>query len=172
MTPARYSTRPFPPYAYVPGETPHPLRDPRGHSYGRFERTRASALDPRAWWTCEDYRYAIDLFNHRYYWEAHEAIEGLWVAAGRDTDLGRGLQGLIQIAVGQLKWRLGQTMAAHTLNREGWAKLPRAGHWLGVDVVPLRASIDAQFAGRNPDPPRILLDLPAQTNPGTVADPD
>ena len=33
----RYSTRPFPSYRFVPGKSPHPRRDPHGHSYGQPE---------------------------------------------------------------------------------------------------------------------------------------
>jgi hypothetical protein len=30
----RYSELPLPPYSYVPGFTPHPVSDPRGHMHG------------------------------------------------------------------------------------------------------------------------------------------
>jgi uncharacterized protein len=74
--------RPFPLYAYVPGHTPHPTRDPDGHSYGAaFEMPEPP--DPQEWRACRDYLYGIDLFNHGFYWEAHEVWEGLWVACGR-----------------------------------------------------------------------------------------
>jgi len=72
--------RAFPPYAYVTGRTPHPRRDPRGHSFGAPEPPPA-AFDPAGWRACEDYLFGIDLFNCGYYWEAHEAWEGLWRAS-------------------------------------------------------------------------------------------
>lgn len=155
----RYSQRPFPPYRYVPGETPHPLRDPGGHSYGPHQAHPSEPLDPAAWPASTEYLYGIDLFNHGYYWEAHEAIEGLWVAAGRRTALGLALQGLIQIAVGQLKWRQGHANAARVLTDEGLAKLPRAGWWLGIDVGRLHGEIEEWFAGNREQPPVIELDL-------------
>jgi hypothetical protein len=31
--------------------------------------------------------WGLDLFNHGYYWEAHEAWEGLWQVADRDGPL-------------------------------------------------------------------------------------
>ncbi len=34
------------------------------------------------WLRCRDYLRGIDLFNHGYYWEAHEVWEGLWHTAG------------------------------------------------------------------------------------------
>ena len=98
--------RPFPPYAYVPGDTPHPTRDPGGHSYGaEFEIPEPP--DPEDWRACRDYLYGIDLFNHGFYWEAHEAWEGLWVACGRRGPTATYLQALISLAAAGLKARSG-----------------------------------------------------------------
>ena len=68
--------RPFPAYAYHPGRTPHPTRDPEGHSYGMVHDV-PQPPNPEDWRACGDYLYGVDLFNHGYYWEAHEAWEGL-----------------------------------------------------------------------------------------------
>ncbi len=157
----RYGERPFPAYRYVPGRTPHPLRDPDGHSAGTGHRPPPVPLDPDAWSASADYLHGIDLFNHGYYWEAHEALEGLWVAAGRETPLGRGLQGLIQIAVGQLKRLQGHGTGARLLSTEGCAKLPGGpGPWLGIDVVRLRADVAAALADPAAPAPRIVLSPP------------
>jgi uncharacterized protein len=98
--------RPFPPYAYVPSHTPHPTRDPAGHRYGA-----AFALpeppDPEEWRACRDYLYGIDLFNNGFYWEAHEAWEGLWVACGRRGPTATYLQALINLAAAGFKARSG-----------------------------------------------------------------
>ena len=90
--------RPFPAYAYRPGHTPHPTRDPEGHSYGE-PLNRAPVPDPADWRACDDYLYGIDLFNHSYYWEAHEAWEGLWFACGRRGRVATFLQGLSLIHI-------------------------------------------------------------------------
>src|SRR3989442_10005817 len=74
--------RPLPPYSYVPGLAPHPMSDPRGHSYGHTEAA-TQPLEEASFRGNATYLYAIDLFNHGYYWEAHEAWEALWHAAGR-----------------------------------------------------------------------------------------
>ncbi|MFN0150586.1 MAG: DUF309 domain-containing protein [bacterium] len=79
--------RAFPPYAYITGRAPHPRRDPRGHSFGAPEPPPA-AFDVARWRECDDYLFGVDLFNHGYYWEAHEAWEGLW-RASRDADRAR-----------------------------------------------------------------------------------
>jgi len=98
--------RPLPPYAYRPGRTPHPTRDPEGHSYGVKTETR-SPPNPEDWRACGEYLYGIDLFNHGFYWEAHEAWEGLWVACGRRGPTGTFLQALINLAAAGFKARWG-----------------------------------------------------------------
>ena len=98
--------RPFPPYAYVPGHTPHPTRDPDGHSFGAAFEIPESP-NPQEWRACRDYLYGIDLFNHGFYWEAHEAWEGLWVACGRRGPTATFLQALINLAAAGFKARSG-----------------------------------------------------------------
>src|SRR5437016_5797881 len=88
--------RPFPPYSFVPGLFPHPISDPAGHSYGQPHPTPLP-LDVDQWAANADYLFGIDLFNHGYYWEAHEVWEGLWHACGRAGILGDMLKGLIQL---------------------------------------------------------------------------
>lgn len=97
---------PFPPYAYVPGHTLHPTRDSGGHSYGA-EFQIPEPPNPEDWRACRDYLHGIDLFNHGYYWEAHEAWEGLWIACGRRGPTATYLQALISLAAAGLKARSG-----------------------------------------------------------------
>ena len=100
--------RSLPPYRYVPGRAPHPLRHPLGHLYGDG---RGNHLDPpprdSAQWA-RVLRYGVDLFNHGFYWEAHETWEGLWRGLSRDAPLAQMLQGLIQAAAAMLKHHMGQ----------------------------------------------------------------
>jgi hypothetical protein len=99
--------RPLPPYAHVPGRTPHPLSDPRGHRYG-VEQERPQPPDPERWQECRPYLFGIDLFNHGYYWEAHEEWEGLWHACGRSGRTADFLKGLIKLAAAGVKVREGK----------------------------------------------------------------
>jgi predicted metal-dependent hydrolase len=48
------------------------------------------------------------LFNAGYYWEAHEAWEGLWHAHGRLGPTANVLKGLIKLAAAGVKVRQGQ----------------------------------------------------------------
>jgi hypothetical protein len=139
---------------YVPGSG-------RGRQTRSSEVERVEALDPAHWEACDTYRYAIDLFNHGYWWEAHEGLEELWRAAGRGTPLGTFLQGLIQISAALLKNAVGSRSAAQSLARSGRARLLRSsGPLLGIDPTALTASVDEYLSGRSEIPPQISLRVP------------
>ncbi len=97
---------PLPPYSYVPSRFPHPLSDPQGHSFGLRAR-RPDPPDPQRWQWCRPYLFGLDLFNHGYYWEAHEVWEGLWHACGRGGTIGTFIKGLIKLAAAGVKVREG-----------------------------------------------------------------
>ncbi|MGC4005293.1 MAG: DUF309 domain-containing protein [Pirellulales bacterium] len=99
----RYAPRiSFPPYSYVPGRFPHPLNDPRGHSYRAPGESHTDSLE-----AVEQNRYAVDLWNAGYYWEAHEAWESLWHSAGRTGAVADLYKGLIKLAAAGVKVREG-----------------------------------------------------------------
>ena len=104
----------LPPYTYVPGHWPHPVRDPGGHSYGA-EAVTSPPLDLRQWRQCDRYREGIDLFNQGYYWEAHEAWEDVWKVMARGGSEAQILQGLIKVAASGIKIRQGYAKAARSL---------------------------------------------------------
>jgi hypothetical protein len=64
-------------------------------------------LDPARWRECGEYLYGVDLFNHGFYWEAHEAWESLWHAAGRKGAVAAWLKALIKLAAAAVKLREG-----------------------------------------------------------------
>lgn len=103
---SRYAPqRELPPYAYgSDAGLPHPRRHPDGHSFHVPEKI-PEPLDPLNWPDSGEYLYGVDLFNHGYYWEAHEAWEGLWIAAGRRGVTAEFLKGLIKLAASALKAR-------------------------------------------------------------------
>jgi CDP-diacylglycerol pyrophosphatase/Domain of unknown function (DUF309) len=98
----------FPPYAYLPGKKPHPVRDPTGHSYHvePIPVTAEASLDSDA------FLWGLDLFNHGYYWEAHQAWEGLLQVADRDGPLRMLFKGLILLSAAGIKIREGKHAAA------------------------------------------------------------
>lgn len=158
----RYSSRPFPSYRFVPGEAPHPTRDPKGHSYNKQPEELAS-FDPENWNYCEEYLYGIDLFNYGYWWEAHEALETVWVAVGRRTETGAFIQGLIQIAVAHLKWFQGFHDTAKRMASEGLEKMQLInGVYLGIEFGIFRATVESHFSGENDTPVTVELVLPTE----------
>lgn len=127
--------RPLPPYSYVPGHFPHPISDPRGHSYHDAAITTTVPGDHQImsvpsghnsdWNESSDYLFGIDLFNHGFYWEAHETWEQVWIElgrTGRDADF---IKGLIKLAASGVKAREGRPIGvqrhahrAHELFRQ------------------------------------------------------
>lgn len=153
----RYSQRPFPDYRFVPGRAPHPTRDPQGHSYNTPEE-KLDRFDPAKWSSCDCYLYGIDLFNHAYWWEAHEALETVWIAAGRHSRTGLFIQGLIQIAVAHLKNHQDFTGVAQRMARSGLDKMaPVKGIFLGIDTGKFRKDVRDWMAGRRTTP--VLIEL-------------
>lgn len=153
----RYSRRSFPAYRFVPGRAPHPTRDPEGHS--RHEPAeKLERFDPADWRTCECYLYGIDLFNHGYWWEAHEALETVWIAAGRRSRTGLFIQGLIQVAVAHLKNHQGFTVVARRMARSGLDKMKLVnGVFLGIDMARFRRDVTDWTDGKLAGPVRIEL---------------
>jgi len=130
----RYTDRPLPAYRHLPGRTPHPTRDPAGHSFGNPDGSLPD-LNHENWRKSEDYLYGIDLFNLGFWWECHEALEGLWLAAGVGSEAGHVLQAVIQCAAAHLKaftdrpvgaMRLHDSSLRHAL----WSE----GRTLGLDL--------------------------------------
>lgn len=158
----RYSQRPFPPYRYLPYRngttTPHPRNDPEGHSY-QAEEEYLPTFTPEEWRNYELYLYGIDLFNHGYWWEAHEALEGIWLAAGqRETICGRFVQGLIQLAGAQLKRFMAEMGGAQSLTIAGVEKIAeREGIYLGIVVAELVAEAERCLREDCGEFPRIEL---------------
>ncbi|MEZ6195041.1 MAG: DUF309 domain-containing protein [Planctomycetota bacterium] len=57
------------------------------------------------WRDHADYLQGVDLFNHGFFWEAHEAWEGVWHANARRGDEASLLAALIRLAALRLKIR-------------------------------------------------------------------
>jgi hypothetical protein len=135
---------PLPPYAHVPGLTPHPLSDPRGHSYGVHAEI-PDAPDPEHWDECPEYLRGIDLFNFGYWWESHEAWEGVWRACGRRGPAADFLKGLIKLAAAGVKHRQGRLDGVRSHARRAaalWRGAP-SDNTFGLSVPGLVALADA-----------------------------
>ncbi len=169
LDPPRYApTVPFPVYRYVPRLTPHPIRHEGGHLRGR---TRTS--EPFAgtdWATHEGYLHACDLYNHGYFWEAHELWEELWRGLVRSDASRLVLQALIQVSAAHLKLIMKDMAGAGKLAARGLEKLARLPRTppvrLGLDVAGFEADARRYFdaiasggpTGRVPRWPALRLD--------------
>jgi len=104
------------------------------------------------------YLYAIDLFNHEFWWEAHEVLEGLWAGETPETPTKTFLQGLIQIAAALLKKSQSAHEGAVRLSAKGLPKLrSQSGVFLGLEIEPFTRQVEAFLSRRSPSPPRIVL---------------
>jgi len=158
--PRRLTDRPFPPYRHLPGVTPHPFRDPEGYAYGREEPER-TVLDDGAWPDCQEYLFGVDLFNHQYWWECHEVLEGLWNAVGHRSPAGECLQAVIQCAVAHLKSETGNLRGARLLLKNAERHAAQAGSTtLGLDLQELLGASHAYVHGRSPDPASLRPAFP------------
>lgn len=166
---SRLSRSPLPAYAYLPGRSPHPRRDPDGHSYGLPE-PRASRVAPDGWRRLDLYLHGIDCYNLGYFWECHEAFEALWHASG-DPITRDFFQGLIQLAAADIKWRVGAEGSARALITKSLGRLSSVpAVYMGLALAELRdaarAFCDAIERGDSapprPAPPPLRLAEPLE----------
>lgn len=109
MRPRLMHDRKFPAYAYLPGsDLPHPVRDPRGHSYEKEVQPVPCVTELPT----DALRWGIELFNHGFYREAREAWEPIWLAAKGNAQDRALFKGLIMLAAAGVKIREGKWMAA------------------------------------------------------------
>jgi hypothetical protein len=160
---------PFPPYAFVPGQNPHPESDPAGHSFHK-ERVPAPPLDPQEWRASPVYLYGLDLFNAGFYWESHVEWESLWLAAGRTGLIADFLKGLIKLAAAGVKHReakpsgvQGHACRAAELWRSVAGSLGQAATFCGFPLAQLIALAEA--IGRTGWPARPPCLLPQDVLP-------
>jgi hypothetical protein len=71
--------------------------------------------------------WGLDLFNHGFYWGAHEAWEGLWQIADRRSPSRLLFKGLILLSVAGVKLREGKHAAALRYAGRAAALLRRLG---------------------------------------------
>ncbi len=92
----------------------------------------------------EPWLWGLDLFNHGYYWEAHEVWEGLWIELGRSSPAGLLVRGLIQAAAASLKSVQGNQRGQEILAARALATLKACGlsQWRGICVSDVMVQIE------------------------------
>ncbi len=155
----RYTERPLPAYRHLPGKTPHPTRDPDGHSHGQPELDLPD-LNHEDWRKSDEYLFGIDLFNEGYWWECHEVLEGLWHASGMGSEAGHVLQAVIQCSAAHLKASTDRPVGAmrlhdHSLRHARWSGSRALGLDLEAMVRDTRSFLTIEEAG----PARLVLEF-------------
>lgn len=158
----RYTAFTFPPYAFVPGLNPHPTADPDGHSVTLALR-QSCALTPNHWMKNKDYLFGCDLYNHGYWWEAHEAWERVWLSVPRGHQADTFLRALIQAANGLLKLRMQRFKAADRLSKQVGELLievnPTGPYYMGVTLAAWFAKYESFISHRGTSMTTPLLVL-------------
>jgi uncharacterized protein len=98
-------TTDLPRYTHIPGSgTPHPYRDPQGHSYNRKPGAPKPLIE-EFWAENRSYLIALDYFNLGFYWEANDEWDRLWRVSNPESLVGRFLKGLVKLAAAGIKVR-------------------------------------------------------------------
>ena len=155
----RYTDRPLPAYRHVPGQTPHPTRDPEGHSYDR-PAPDLPDLNHEDWRKSEEYLFGIDLFNEGCWWECHEVLERLWHASGIGSEAGHVLQAVILCAAAHLKVRTEQPAGArrlfdHALRHARWS----GSRKLGLDLDAMVRDTRSYLSVEEIEPAQLVLEF-------------
>ena len=144
-----------------------------GHGHGK-DPLELSATVPEgaeAWPAREQavFLFALDLFNHGYYWEAHEAWEALWKRRGRVGPEANFFQGLIKLAAAAVKASEGRPngVRRHCQRaRELWLAarqgLSDRVRWRGLAwdrLLEAADNLDARAGSFDTPDPLLLLDI-------------
>lgn len=101
-TPIAFSGAP-----YVPGRTARPAEE----CFEPLKAAISSDMTPDALARSAAFRVGLEAFAQGYYWEAHELLEAVWMCLPPACAERQLLRGLIQLANGGLKARMGRAAA-------------------------------------------------------------
>ena len=120
---------------------------------------------------CQTFLYGIDLFNAGYWWECHEAMEGLWHVAGRGSPAGHTLQAVIQCAAAHLKVLTKNFNGAHLLFTHAEEHVARAeGYDLDLDLIGMLAETGAYVTENSTSAALLFLKADLQPHHGQDLD--
>jgi hypothetical protein len=131
--------------------TPRPAaeRDPRAAALPEALDVPSSSDDaPGDWRRHPVFLWGLDLYNHGYPWEAHEAWESLWVRAPHGSAVRDMLQALIQCAAAVVHARAGRAagqarLAGRALGRLTAVRARAGSRCLGIDIDGLARAVRA-----------------------------
>ncbi|MEN8137329.1 MAG: DUF309 domain-containing protein [Bacteroidota bacterium] len=136
--------RKFPPYKYLPGKNPDPIR--KGGYRESKKDPMATAITRNNYQDNENYRFAIDLTNYGYYWEAHLYYEALWNAHKRKGSIADFFKAMIKMVTSSFKEEAGKIESSGRL-LEGTLSLLNslpADFNLGINISELRNQLNTR----------------------------
>jgi hypothetical protein len=143
----------LPAYRHVPGVTPHPERDEKGHLYG-LSLSIGAGVTAQNWKQNRAYLRGVDLYHQGYLWESHEAWERPWREAEPDSLEANLLQALILNSAALLKIHAGTTAGARKHSQAARWRLARVrakgydgprARFLGIDIADLIEQIKRYY---------------------------
>ena len=123
----RFTTTPFPPYSYVPGQNPHPTSHVDGHSYGHPDPV-VDNFSVEHWNECSTFLFGVDLFNAGFFWESHEQWEAVWNALGRSGSEADFIKALIKLSAAKVKLLEGKPIGVERHARRALELFESVGH--------------------------------------------
>lgn len=94
--------REFPPYKFIQGKSlVHPNK--KGGYRFNIPEPSVESKDLNNFLSNPDFLYSIDLFNHKYYWEAHVWFEAFWMSSAENTENKALFKALILICAAAIK---------------------------------------------------------------------
>lgn len=108
--------------AHLPGRTPRPPES----LFGPLKAGLSGTMPPADLLSCPAFVQGLLLIERRFYWEAHEVLEAVWMHLPPACPERLFLRGLIQLANSGLKARMGWRQAAGRIEALADAALDEA----------------------------------------------
>ena len=131
----------LPSHAYVPGQNERHPED----TFDAIRRTAVQGQDADQLAHSEAFRSGLRFLDAGFYWEAHEVLEPVWMVLPDGSMERQFVQGLIQLANGCLKMRMGRPKAALRLvgQARGLVPVNTSMMIMTLDVQHVQGWIDA-----------------------------
>ena len=113
----------LPAYAYIPGQNERHPED----AFDLISNTAIAGNSAEQLSHCDAFQAGLLFLDKGYYWEAHEVLEPVWMLLDAGSVERKFVQGLIQIANGYLKLRMGKPKAAKRLVDHARSLIPDDG---------------------------------------------
>lgn len=101
----------LPSHAYLPGQNKRHPED----AFDAIRRTAVKGYTVEQLSNSEAFQAGLKFLDAGFYWEAHEVLEPVWMLLPDNSEERQFVQGLIQLANGCLKLRMGKPKAAQRL---------------------------------------------------------